>query len=194
MIEHIDDKLSRLERYHRIIDDIATALGYRTGDTYEPEALVEKVKKLVKVPKQNFKLCYIDKNDTAYFTTQEIDKQWGDDWDDAPYEHNAGTPYEPHYHHYSDGRKEKIAEDWNEDGTPKWEIYKLKYDCWRLTTPAGNYGNSPYSVRDINAGAVAWMFGLDQDGTPVTIPAGTSIEVFKQKIKQAGGQIYVVEE
>lgn len=46
-MEHIDDKMTRLEMYHRVINDIATALGYRVGDTFEPEALVEKVKKLV---------------------------------------------------------------------------------------------------------------------------------------------------
>ena len=45
-MEHIDDKMTRLEMYHRVINDIATALGYRMGDTFEPEALVEKVKKL----------------------------------------------------------------------------------------------------------------------------------------------------
>lgn len=37
----------RIKFNHRIIDDIATALGYRMGDTFEPEALVDKVKKLV---------------------------------------------------------------------------------------------------------------------------------------------------
>jgi hypothetical protein len=30
-------------------------------------------------------LCYID-DDYAYFTEQSLDKQWGDDWNDAPYE------------------------------------------------------------------------------------------------------------
>ncbi len=194
MFEHIDDKLSRLERYHRIIDDIATALGYRTGDTYEPEALVEKVKKVVKVPKKNFKLCYIDKNDTAYFTTQDLDKQWGDDWDDVPYEHNAGTPYSPHIRYYADGRIEKIPEYWNEDGTPKWELYHLKFDCWKLETPAGTHYNSPYSVQMINAGAIAWLSGSDKDNKPIVIQAGASIDEFKMKVKQSGGTIYVSEE
>ena len=53
-----------------------------------------------------YKLCYIEKN-FAYFTTQDLEKQWGDDWDDAPYEHNAGTPYEPRIFYYADGRREK---------------------------------------------------------------------------------------
>jgi hypothetical protein len=32
---------------HRVVDDIATALGYRMAQTYEPQLLVKKVKKLV---------------------------------------------------------------------------------------------------------------------------------------------------
>src|SRR5687767_4237066 len=40
------------------------------------------------------KICYADGR-WAHFTTQELSQQWGDDWDDAPYEHNAGWPYEP---------------------------------------------------------------------------------------------------
>ena len=30
-----------------------------------------------------------------YFTS-DMTAQWGDDWDDRPYEHNAGPPYETH--------------------------------------------------------------------------------------------------
>ena len=30
-----------------------------------------------------------------YFTS-DLENQWGDDWDDSPYEHNAGPPYETH--------------------------------------------------------------------------------------------------
>lgn len=48
-MEHIDDKMTRLEMYHRVINDIATALGYRMGDTFEPEALVKEVKQLVAI-------------------------------------------------------------------------------------------------------------------------------------------------
>lgn len=142
---------------------------------------------------KNFKLCYIE-GDTAYFTTQDLDKQTGDDWDDVPYEHNAGTPYEPRVLHFSDGRKEKYALDWHEDGTPMFEIYHLKFACWNLETPAARHYNSPYSVDMINAGAVAWLSGKDKDGKPIAIQAGASIEEFKQKVRQAGGTIYILEE
>lgn len=142
---------------------------------------------------KQFKLCYIE-GDTAWFTTQDLDKQWGDDWDDAPYEHNAETPYGPSISYYADGRTEKNPRDWNEDGTPKFELYHLKFSCWKLRTPADDYSNSPYSVRDINAGAIAWLRGRLNNGTPIVIHAGASIEEFKQKVRQAEGQIYVLEE
>ena len=135
---------------------------------------------------KDFKLCYIDKDNTAYFTTRELSEQRGDDWDDVPYEHNAGTPYEPH---------ENIAEDWNEDGTPKWEIYSLKFNGYDMETPCFLHNNSPYSVDKINAGAVAWLFGWDnKERKHVSILAGASIEEFKQKVRQCGGKIYILEE
>lgn len=142
---------------------------------------------------KNFKLCYIDNHNTAYFTTQELSLQTGDDWNDIPYEHNAGTPYAPHIRYYADGHTEKMPEYWNEDGTPKWELYHLKFDCWNLETPAARHYNSPYSVDMINAGAVAWLSGK-VDGNPIAIQAGASIEEFKQKVRQAGGFIYILEE
>jgi len=48
-MEHIDEKLTRLHQYHLIINDIAEVLGYRMGQTYEPEALVKEVKQLVAI-------------------------------------------------------------------------------------------------------------------------------------------------
>jgi hypothetical protein len=142
---------------------------------------------------KNFKLCYIE-GDTAYFTTQDLDKQWGDDWDDAPYEHNAETPYEPGVHYYSIGVTKKNEKDWNEDGTPKWEIYKLKFESYNLETPGSACGNSRYSVKDINAGAVAWLYGPDKDKKAIAINAGASIEEFKMKVRASGGKIYIEEQ
>lgn len=144
---------------------------------------------------KDFKLCYIDKDNTAYFTTQDLAAQAGDDWDDAPYEHNAGTPYEPRIYHYADGRKEKDPHEWNEDGTPKWEICTVMFHAYDIETPSSRYGNSPYSVDKINAGAVAWLTGYDYTNKKyVAINAGASIDEFKQKVRQCGGKIYILEE
>ena len=142
---------------------------------------------------KNFKLCYIG-GDTAYFTTQDISLQWGDDWDDAPYEHNAGTPYEPGVHYYADGTTSKVESDWNEDGTPRWEVKRVKFelDSW-YTTPADNFTNSPYSVQDINRGDAHWIYGTSPEGNTLSIPAGTTIEDFKEMVKASGGKIFIEE-
>lgn len=114
-------------------------------------------------------LCYV-KTPWAYFTTKELSKQWGDDWDNSPYEHNAGTPYE-------------------DDGV---EITKIAFTA-DLETPADRAGlNSRYSVKDINSGAVAWLVSSSWNSEEtVVIPAGTTITKFKELIKKAAGRIYV---
>lgn len=120
------------------------------------------------------KLCYIE-NNWAYFTTQELDKQWGDDWDDAPYEHNAGEPYTYHEGH---------------DEEP-WEIVKIGWDG-DFYPPCYNILNSNYSVKSINAGAIAWLTSnLYSKEMPTVIHAGTSLEDFCKMIKSKGGKVYI---
>ena len=84
------------------------------------------------------KLCYLEHN-IMYFTS-DIENQWGDDWNDRPYEHNAGPPYE-------DGRT----------------IKKIKFRG-HYTMPCDFYLNSPYSVQDINNGAVPWAYTDEAGG------------------------------
>ena len=45
-------------------------------------ALIPTYTAIILMEKELYKLCYIE-NSFAYFTTQDLDKQWGDDWDDA---------------------------------------------------------------------------------------------------------------
>ena len=68
-----------------------------------------------------------------YFTS-DIENPWGDDWDDRPYEHNAGTPYET-----------------------QTTVTTIKFRG-HYTMPCDFYLNSPYSVQDINNGAVPWAY------------------------------------
>ena len=139
-----------------------------------------------------YKLCYIE-NNFAYFTTQELDKQTGDDWNDAPYEHNAGTPYEPRIFYYADGRREKDLTEWNEDGTPKFEIYKVAYDYCGAETPAQIAGsNSRYSVDMINAKVVPWL--TDWPNGKRALFAGASVEEFITFIEDGGGTVYLPKE
>lgn len=117
------------------------------------------------------KLCYVDEC-WAYFTTQELSKQWGDDWNDAPYEHNAGPPYVSY-----------------KEDEPKWEIIKVAWEG-AFDTPDEGHTNSPYSVEQINAGVVAWLRSYRWCKKQIIIQAGVSLEEFKELIKAGGGTIY----
>ena len=121
---------------------------------------------------EKYKLCYIDEH-KAYFTS-DWEHQWGDDWDDAPYEHNAEPPYE---HYWENGKEIPI------DLVSVY--FELPY--WGYL-PCDNFTNSPYSVDGINKKAIAWIHTDD-----FNILAETTLEDFKKIIKEHGGSIYVKE-
>ena len=129
----------------------------------------------------NLKLCFIDdEKSCAYFTEKEVTEQWGDDWNDAPYEHNAEPPYEYDYDAPEQGVK-------NGAGIyPKITIEKIFFElpCY-YNVPRTNYLNSPYSVEDINKGVVAWIWTDN-----FKLFAGTTIEEFIATIQNNGGKIY----
>ena len=133
---------------------------------------------------KEFVLCYIERP-WAYFTTKDLSKQWGDDWDDAPYEWNAEEPYGPH---------ERIDGDFDDNGNPLWLIERIAFDDFgELETPAEKCGpNSPYSVRDINSGACSWLASKSwSTEKKVAIPAGTSLWDFIKMIQSIGGKVYL---
>jgi hypothetical protein len=155
---------------------------------------------------ETFRLCYIAEP-WAYFTTRPVEEQWGDDWDDAPYEHNAGRPYE--WRVESDGQWCRCVDPKgvfcrHGDGAcgkpghlPKppvarWEVMRIAWEG-PFDTPAGRAsgGSSSYSVRDINAGQIAWLLP-SRDAAPhrVHIPAGTSLDDFARLVRSVGGTIY----
>ena len=100
----------------------------------------------------NYRLCYVS-NNILYFT-DNFKHQWGDDWNDAPYEHNADPPYE-----------------WDERESWKWNITHgrghIRYIAimpeWCIRQPCDGHLNSPYSVENINKGAIAWLY-FDEAG------------------------------
>lgn len=123
--------------------------------------------------KEEYKLCYVD-GQKAYFTTQDVKEQWGDDWNDAPYEHNAGTPYD-----WREGQKEN-----------KWEILDVYYEC-NLNTPDYSHNNSPYSVQDINKGVVPWLESPSYEKEKfVRLFAGTTLGEFLATMKELKGKVY----
>lgn len=137
---------------------------------------------------KTFKLCFIDGEDymshgVAYFT-DNLEEQWGDDWNDKPYEHNAGEPY----HDWSE-----LIEDNEDICKRKWkhhpiEIKKIYFELNDYKVPCSGTTNSPYSVQDINKGVVAWLW-TDK----FKLFAGATMEEFIDTIKTNGGKIYTEE-
>jgi hypothetical protein len=157
-------------------------------------------------------LCYVSEN-FAWFTTRSLEEQWGDDWDDAPYEHNAGEPYGPCWHNIPKHRNDPTAKrgyrkgtteplisgefcqcascerDWNADGTPRFELLKVAFDCYGLYAPKDDYGpNSEFCVKDINQKVVPWLRSHFQ---PVEIYAGVTMKEFQRMVESCGGDVYL---
>jgi len=125
---------------------------------------------------EDYKLCYIE-GSTAYFTTQALSDQWGDDWNDAPYEHNAGSPYYFSEYDAKQGRKE-------------WDILIVGFRVGMETPEQIANGNSRYSVESINRGDTAWL--LPYSGySGKAIHAGVNLLEFQRLIKENGGEILV---
>lgn len=123
------------------------------------------------------RLCYVE-GSSAYFTDLPLTKQWGDDWDDAPYEHNAGEPYHDVF----------VTE-----GEPrlKADIVQLRWEG-PFVTPDDGHLNSPWSVQMINARQVAWLRTVHWHvGEPVAILAGTLIRSFVYEVTVAGGRVWI---
>lgn len=74
---------------------------------------------------------YLEGFHTCYFTAMDIQDATGDDWDDAPYEHNAGEPNQ----------------------------FDKVYFIQGVTTPNNEYLNSPYTVEGINRGGSSLVNG-----------------------------------
>lgn len=127
----------------------------------------------------HYKLCYV-RDSWVYFTTQSLEKQWGDDWNDIPFECNAGKPYEWDAEAYVPG------------DAPAWDIVKVAYSG-DFETPDSrcNSTNSPYSVEIINNGAVPWLSTSLYSPPPHThIYAGVSYSEFVRLVQSAGGKVY----
>lgn len=123
-------------------------------------------------------LVYVEDN-FAWFCT-EPEHAWGDDWNDAPHDCNAGHPYLDR-----GGDWAKVA--WDGD---------LEIVGVHLGDGVGRWGY--LSVQDINAGKAPWLvqvqYGMPSDDhlipLGVTIPAGVSPAEFERLVGEAGGRVY----
>jgi hypothetical protein len=98
---------------------------------------------------KEFRLCYVDEN-LMYFT-DNFQHQWGDDWNDRPYEHNAEPPY---------GLED---DEPLRDGYGHIRLIAFE-SFWYIRHPCDGHLNSPYSVDDINKGAIAWLYSEQVGG------------------------------
>lgn len=122
--------------------------------------------------KKEFYLCYVDGN-MAWFTN-DWKHQWGDDWNDKPYEDNAGEPY---------------STACFSDGEPVNELpIELKKVMFRTNDWSAKYpcDLGKFSVEQINKGAIAWII-TDK----YSIPAKTTYEDFIKILTSNGGEVFV---
>jgi hypothetical protein len=94
------------------------------------------------------------KGNVIRFFLGENGKQWGDDWDDAPYEHNAGTVYN------------EFVSDIKDVMVP--------FD-WEVSEPSGDFLNSPYSKQDFMRRNVACLTLKKPDGSEINILYGDEV-------------------
>ena len=128
--------------------------------------------------KKEYKLCYVEGN-KAWFT-DNFEKQWGDDWNDRPYECNAGYPYE-NWSELIEDNPDIFKRKWKHHPIELKELY-FETDDWAEKRPC-EMGR--FSVEEINKGAVAWIY-TDK----FSIYGGCEIEEFKKIIKENKGKIY----
>ena len=127
---------------------------------------------------EEYKLCYVD-GQKAYFTSN-FEKQCGDDWNDAPYECNAESPYN-HWSELVEDNKEVSKRKWKDHPIELVELFFETHD-WNERKPC-DVGR--FSVEQINKGAVAWV-ATDK----FCIQAGTTMKDFIDIITKNGGTIW----
>jgi hypothetical protein len=125
------------------------------------------------IPKEGWsaRLCFVNEG-VAWFTTcQPFEKQWGDDWNDTPWEYNAGVPYA-----------------WNDcRGVNQYNLYAVKFSG-QFEYNYNNYLNSPWSVEEINKGASPWLLVKDDNHQLLdSIYAKTTLSEFVKKVIEYGG-------
>jgi len=108
-----------------------------------------------------------------YFTSLDLKKQWGDDWDDVPYEFNAGHPYD---HDENQNEIEILVIMVPKDGVSNPE---LPNDMFY------GPGGTCISMAQVNSKCCAWIyiFGSDKKCDGISILAGDNPSEVIRKLK-----------
>lgn len=124
----------------------------------------------------SLRLCYV-KDRWAYFTTVPLSEAWGDDWNDAPHDCNAGRPKADCVVVAFDGDLEVCGTQFG------WPPASVEH-------PHG------YSVEEINDGEIPWLATMQyradrgQWDPVVRVMAGTTLAEFRRIVKAADGNVY----
>ena len=125
----------------------------------------------------NSVLCFISRP-WAYFTTQVLSDQFGDNWTDKPWT-DAGGPYR--HRHYDPKHKPNT-----------WEIYKIAYDgFWTLPYKIHPDTNHPTVSMINNEKSIPWLrseMGMPQK---IVIMAGTTLFDFCKLMRANGGNAFI---
>lgn len=118
--------------------------------------------------------------DKKHILQVNLKNNGGDDWDDVPYEDNAGEPYT----HWFEEIKHKppVYEKQYKEHSIYIETLYFETNDWNERKPC-DVGR--FSVEEINKGAVAWII-TDK----FCIRAGTTMKDFIQIIEENGGAIW----
>jgi len=128
-------------------------------------------------PDMDSVLCFISRP-RAYFTTQVLGDQFGDNWTDKPWT-EAGGPYL--HRHYNPEHKPN-----------KWEIYKIAYDgFWTLPYKIYPDTNHP-TVSSINDDkSTPWLRSEMATPQEIVVMAGTALSDFCKLMRANGGNAYI---
>jgi hypothetical protein len=116
-------------------------------------------------------LCFVT-DDFAWFADRDPREVYGDDWDDAPHDCNAGEPYP----------------------NRGWQLVKVAFDGeHEVVTRLNNSPGEPYlSAKQLNARCSPWLvvnpYGTRRDQHPIW--AGCTIRKFAALIALGNGHIY----
>lgn len=124
-------------------------------------------------------LCFVHGND-AYFTTQELSRQTGDNWNVAPHSENAGIPHVAPKGPSGPSR-----------GALQWDVVRVSWmGPFEVVT---DFEGKSLSVDNINYEFGSWLMQIKDNENKVYIRAGIFINEFMTIIKRFGGTVTVEE-
>lgn len=120
---------------------------------------------------KDLKLCFV-KYGWAYFSSIPAAEQSGDDWDNTPYEHNAGEP-----NVLKKGKKDV-------------KIMKVSFEAPEHSEPS--CGDVSLSAAEINKGKSPWLKVAEWAvSSKQDIFSDTTLDDFIKIIKSSGGEVYL---